>query len=214
MVADHGLADLVDGGGTRNINGADQRGVALGVGGSRAGGHPLIVSHRPKRISGGASGSVDTMTRARTALVVAGSVLLVAGLSACEKPNPGATVFSGTTSRWQQAACWSHDSAAVDTNKCARDVVNNTIEGATVPTIPVVPGQVIGISVDPSVADVTWQARVNNQSITTSPISNTYFRFAFPDLSEVPPEGILMQIVAGKEGAPKGIWLFKIVRAT
>jgi hypothetical protein len=154
------------------------------------------------------------MNRARTALVLAGSALLVAGLSACEKPNPGATVFSGTTSRWQQAACWSHTAAAVDTEKCARDVVNNTISGVKVPTIPVVPGQVIGISVDPVVADATWTARVNNQSITTTPISNTYFRFTFPDLSEVPPEGILMQLVAGKEGAAKGIWLFKIVPAT
>jgi hypothetical protein len=153
------------------------------------------------------------MTRARTALVLAGSALLVAGLSACEKPNPGATVFSGTTSRWQQAACWSHTGEAVDTNACAKDVASGAIGGAKVPTIPVVPGQVIGISVDPVVADATWQARVNNQSITTSPISNTYFRFTFPDLSEVPADGILLQIVAGKEGAAKGIWLFKIVPA-
>jgi hypothetical protein len=154
------------------------------------------------------------MNRARTALALAGSALLVLGLSGCEKPNPGATVFSGTTSRWQQAACWSFTADTVDTDKCARDVVNNTLTGVKVPTIPVVPGQVIGISVDPVVADATWTARVNNQSLTTSPISNTYFRFTFPDLSEVPPEGILMQIVAGKDGAAKGIWLFKVVPAT
>ncbi len=153
------------------------------------------------------------MKRARTVMVLAGSALLAAGLTACDKPNPGASVFSGTTSQWRMAACWSGTSAPIDVNKCARDVVDNAKSGVTVGTVPVVPGQVIGISVDPVVADAGWTAKVNNQSITPAPITSTYFRFTFPDLSAVPAEGIVMTIVAGKDGATKGMWLFKIVPA-
>jgi hypothetical protein len=153
------------------------------------------------------------MKRARTVLVLAGSALLVAGLSACDKPNPGASVFSGTTTQWRHAACWSASAAPIDPAKCARDVVNNAVSGVTVGRIPVVPGQVIGISVDPVVADAGWIARVNGQNITPAPITSTYFRFTFPDLSAVPADGIMMEIVAGKDGSTKGLWLFKVVPA-
>jgi len=153
------------------------------------------------------------MKRARTVMVLAGSVLLAAGLSACDKPNPGASVFSGTTSQWRQAACWSTTAAPIDAAKCARDVVDNAVSGVTMGTIPVVPGQVIGIAVDPVVADAGWVARVNGQNINPAPITSTYFRFTFPELSQVPPQGIVMEIVAGPEGTTKGLWLFKIVPA-
>jgi hypothetical protein len=153
------------------------------------------------------------MKRARTVMVLAGSVLLAAGLSACDKPNPGASVFSGTTSQWRQAACWSTTTAPIDAAKCARDVVDNAVSGVTMGTIPVVPGQVIGISVDPAVADAGWLARVNGQNINPAPTNSTYFRFTFPELSQVPAEGIVMEIVAGSANNTKGLWLFKIVPA-
>jgi hypothetical protein len=153
------------------------------------------------------------MKRARLAMVLAGSVLLAAGLTACDKPNPGASVFSGTTSQWRMAACWSGSDQPIDATKCARDVVNNAVSGVSLGTVPVVPGQVIGISVDPVVADAGWVATVNDQNITPAPVTSTYFRFTFPDLSKVPPEGIIMKILAGKTGNLKGLWLFKIVPA-
>ena len=153
------------------------------------------------------------MKRARTIAVLAGSALIAVGLTACDKPNPGASIFSGTTSQWRQAACWSSSSEPIDATKCARDVVNNAVAGVTVPTIPVVPGQVIGISVDPVVADAGWVARVNQQNVTPTAITSTYFRFTFPDLTAVPADGMVMEIVAGKDGATKGLWLFKIVPA-
>ncbi len=146
-------------------------------------------------------------------MVLAGSALLAAGLTACDKPTPGASVFSGTTSQWRQAACWSNTDQPIDATRCARDVVNNAVAGATVGTIPVVPGQVIGISVDPVVADAGWVATVNDQNITPAAVKSTYFRFTFPDLSQVPEQGIVMKIVAGKAGNLKGVWLFKIVPA-
>jgi hypothetical protein len=153
------------------------------------------------------------MKPARTVTVLAVSALVALGLTACDKPNPGATVFSGTTSQWRTAACWSGTDQPIDASKCARDVVDNAVAGATIGTIPVVPGQVIGISVDPVVADAGWVATVNDQNITPAQVTSTYFRFTFPDLSKVPAEGIVMKIVAGKTGNLKGLWLFKIVPA-
>jgi hypothetical protein len=150
------------------------------------------------------------MTRARTALVLAGSALLVSGLSACDKPNPGATVFSGTTSAFQRAVCWSPGPGSIDVNACAKKVIG----GPPVATIPVVPGEVIGISVDPVVADAQWQIQFAGQTVPSAPISGTYFRLTFPQLSAVPAEGMALQLVAGKTGEVRGVWLFKLVPAT
>jgi hypothetical protein len=152
------------------------------------------------------------MKRSRVALLVPALALMALGLTACEKPNPGATVFSGTTSQWRQAACWSHDAENVDTAACAQDVIAAAADGAKTATIPVVPGQVIGISVDPVVADTGWYPRINGQNLTQSPITSTYFRFTFPEFQEVAEDGFLMEIVAGSAEQTRGLWLFQLVR--
>ncbi|MBK9738290.1 MAG: hypothetical protein IPO93_01965 [Actinobacteria bacterium] len=151
------------------------------------------------------------MMRARTATVLAGSAILVLSLAGCDKPNPGASVFSGTTSQFQRASCWSFTGEAIDPAACAKDVVGSALEGARIPKIPVVPGQVIGISVDPVVADEGWVPQVNSQNLTQSPITSTYFRFTYPEFQSVPEEGILLQIVAGKEGASRGVWFYRLM---
>ena len=123
------------------------------------------------------------MMRARTAAVLAGTALLALGLTACDKPNPGASVFSGTTSQFQRASCWSFDGASIDATACAKDIVGGAAGGASIPTIPVIPGQVISI------------------------------RFAYPEFQAVPEEGIVMQILAGKQGSATGVWFFRLVPA-
>ena len=153
------------------------------------------------------------MMRARTAAVLAGTALLALGLTACDKPNPGASVFSGTTSQFQRASCWSFDGASIDATACAKDIVGGAAGGASIPTIPVIPGQVIGISVDPVVADGGWQPQINSQSLTTSPITSTYFRFTYPEFQAVPADGIVMQILAGQQGSATGVWFFRLVPA-
>ena len=151
------------------------------------------------------------MTRARLPLVLAGAALLALGLTACEKPNPGATVFSGTTSQFRQAACWSFDAAALDAHSCAQDVIDAAASGSRTASIPVVPGQVIGISVDPVVADAGWSPRINGQNLAPTPITSTYFRFTFPEFQEIPQDGLIMEIVAGQDAKTRGIWIFKLV---
>ena len=153
------------------------------------------------------------MHPARVALVLAAGIAVILGVAGCEKPNPGASVFSGTTSQWREADCWGFDGSTIDISACAKDVLEAATSGAKLPVIPVTPGQTIGISVDPVVADAGWQPLVNNQSLSPSPITSTYYRFTFPEFQELPEEGVVMEILAGEQGAARGLWMFRLVPA-
>jgi len=85
--------------------------------------------------------------------------------------------------------------------------------GDNVPRIPVVPGETIGISVDPVVADSGWSPVIGQQRLVSTPLETTYYRFTYPDLQEIPPDGVLLQVVAGRGDAAKGIWVFRLERA-
>ncbi len=152
--------------------------------------------------------------RLRLALTTVAASALIVGLSACEKPAPGATAFSGTTSQSSEATCWGKDGASIDVDQCAQAVMAGVQAGDAVPSIPVVPGETIGISVDQVVADAGWQPIINNQSRAAAPITSTYYRFTFPELAEVPAEGVMMQIIAGDSGNLRGVWLFRLVPAS
>jgi hypothetical protein len=177
----------------------------------------LIVAHRSKHLDAGASGSVATMMRARTALIIAGTALLASGLSACEKPNPGASVFSGTTSQWQQAVCWAHEGASNDITDCAQNAIAVARQDGGIPSITAIPGDVVGISVDPVVADTGWQVNLvtetGNDQVPATPFTGTYLRYVVPQNTQIPESGILLGVVAGSGSTPKGLWLFKIVPA-
>lgn len=146
--------------------------------------------------------------------LLAGSLAVVGmfGLAACEKPAPGVSVVSGMTSAYRAALCWSFDGVPLSAETCAQDVVTQALEGADVATIPVVPGQVIGISVDPVVADAGWYPVIGSQRLTQRPITSTYYRFTYPDLQEVPVDGVSLQVVAGAEGT-LGLWVFQLTPA-
>jgi hypothetical protein len=152
------------------------------------------------------------MTRrfTRPALVVSLALVSVFALAACEKPGPGATVFSGMTSAHREALCWSFDGEPLSPETCAQDVVTEALDGADVGRIPVIPGDVIGISVDPVVADAGWYPVIGSQRLTQQPITSTYYRFTYPDLQEVPVDGVSLQIVAGSEGT-LGLWVFQLI---
>jgi hypothetical protein len=146
----------------------------------------------------------------RAAVIAIAAAAAAVSLTACDKPNPIATVFSGTTSDWQPALCWSHDGAPIDLEACAQAVLGAAGE---VPQIPVVPGSTIGISVDPVVAEAGWRPVVNGQDLVPGLITSTYFRFTFPDLQAVPEDGVRMQILAGPADEARGVWSFELVPA-
>lgn len=148
----------------------------------------------------------------RKALLAAVLVIAPLALAACEKPGPGASVVSGTSSAWREAICWAHDGDALEPGTCAQDLIERATAGGTVAEIPVLPGDTVGISVDPVVAETGWYPVIGNQRLTTRPVTSTYYRFTYPDLQELPTDGTLLQVVAG-DAATRGIWVFKLVPA-
>ncbi|MGA1479540.1 MAG: hypothetical protein ACO38N_00530 [Candidatus Nanopelagicales bacterium] len=138
------------------------------------------------------------------------SVLSVLALAACEKPAPGVSVVSGMTSAYRAALCWSFDGEPLSAETCAQDVVTEALDGADVARVPVIPGQVSGISVDPVVADAGWFPVIGSQRLTQQPITSTYYRFTYPDLQEVPADGVSLQVVAGADGT-LGLWIFQLI---
>ncbi len=146
----------------------------------------------------------------RPILAASVSVLSVLALAACEKPAPGVSVVSGMTSAYRAALCWSFDGEPLSAQTCAQDVVTEALDGADVARVPVIPGQVIGISVDPVVADAGWFPVIGSQRLTQQPITSTYYRFTYPDLQEVPADGVSLQVVAGADGT-LGLWIFQLI---
>ena len=146
--------------------------------------------------------------------VVAGAV----ALTGCEKPNPGATVWSGTHSEHAAALCWSFDAATpIDETECARSVQQRAEAGGEVPRVSVSGGQTVGISVDPVVTDNGWIPVIGNERLSEQPITAPYWRFTYPDFQETPPEGLELQILAlgENEGELRGLWAYNLVpRAT
>lgn len=144
------------------------------------------------------------------ALVTVALAALSLVLTGCTKPTPGASVFSGTVTKHRQATCWAFDAPALAAGDCAQELITQAATGDAVSVIPVVPGDTVGISVEPVVADTGWFPVVGTQRLTTTPITSTYYRFTFPELQEIPPEGLLLQIVAGTDANTRGIWVFKL----
>ncbi len=139
------------------------------------------------------------------------SVLAALALAGCTKPSPGVSVVSGTTTKHQQAICWTFEQDRLEPGMCAQEVVSEFVSGARMTKIPVAPGQTVGISVDPTVADVGWTPIIGNQPLVSQPLNLLYYRFAYPELQEVPEGGLDLQIVAGSVDQAKGLWAFKLV---
>ena len=146
--------------------------------------------------------------------IVGAAVASVAVLSSCEKPAPGVTVVSGTSSQHRQALCWSFSGDPLTPDTCAQDIVEQATSDGRVATIPVTPGDTIGISVDTAVANVGWYPAVGSQRLTQDPIYSTYFRFTYPDLQPVPAAGVALQVIAGKGDETRGLWVFTLVPAS
>jgi hypothetical protein len=122
------------------------------------------------------------------------TVALALGLTACEKPNPGATVWSGTHSEHREAVCWTAQTAITPEN-CAEEIIASALSDTKVGTIEVMSEQTIGISVDPEVADLGWYVGIAGQRFNETAIYETYYRFTFPRVA-VPESGFDLQSIA------------------
>ena len=79
-------------------------------------------------------------------------------------------------------------------------------------TVEVTPGNVVGISVDNAVADAGWSIQVAGSTLAAG-LTDTYYRFTFPEQVSTGGTGYTMQVTAAAEGGTgvRGHWFFQLV---
>ncbi|HAM23513.1 MAG TPA: hypothetical protein DCQ04_14865 [Actinobacteria bacterium] len=135
-------------------------------------------------------------------------------LTGCTQPTPDVTVWSGTTSVVRAATCWEPESSVSEAVKnCIAEAQSKPT--SDIPSIAVSPGNIVGINVDPQVAEATWLPSVGQQPLAEAPISDSYYRFTYPNI-KTPPDGYLLAVTARGTSADqnRGLWLFRLVPAT
>ena len=148
------------------------------------------------------------MSSKRRSVAIAALALTPMLLAGCEKPDPGVTAWSGTTSVRADAVCWQpQGNAALGTGDCAQDILNAASQGEGLQTLDVRPGDTVGISVDPVIADSGWSVQVGTQTLVSN-LTETYFRFTFPELGvDLTGPGLVMQVIANaRPSGTRGHW--------
>lgn len=130
-------------------------------------------------------------------------------LTGCEKPPPEVSVFSGSASQRVAPICFSTQGNA-DAASCVTQAAQRAASGET-PTLSVLADNVVGISVDPAIAEEGWYPIVGDQRITDQELTTTYFRFTFP---RVPfnEQGYPLAVVSDHEDF-KGVWALRLEQA-
>ena len=152
---------------------------------------------------------MSTRHRALAIGIVALSPLALAG---CEKPAPGVTVWSGTHSEHVQALCWQfEEGVALTPRECAQDVLDRASSGEGIARLDVTPGDTVGISVDPVVADSGWSVQIGGQTLAAG-LTDTYYRFTFPELGATEATGYTLQVIAAAQPTgTRGYWFFQLL---
>ena len=133
-------------------------------------------------------------------------------LAGCEKPNPGVTAWSGTSSEHVQALCWQHEEdTSLGARDCAQDVLDRASAGEGITTLEVKPGATVGISVDPVVADGGWALQIAGTTLASG-LTDTYYRFTFPEQIAAGGDGYTLQVIAAATpNGTRGYWFFQLV---
>jgi hypothetical protein len=147
--------------------------------------------------------------RSLAIVLVALSPLVLAG---CEKPYPGVTVWSGTSSEHEAAVCWQPaDTGGLGPRECAEDVLAAAGAGEGIASLEVSPGDTVGISVDPVVAESGWSVQIAGQPLASG-LTETYYRFTFPEQVTTEGPGFTLQVIAQAEpNGSRGYWFFQLV---
>jgi hypothetical protein len=142
---------------------------------------------------------------AKTIGVVLSTAATGALVVGCEKPPPAITVWSGTNSVYAPALCWAFE-ASLQRGECAEEIVQGRATDG-VPTLAIQPGQTLGISVDPAVAEAGWQVRADGQPLTAQTLDTTYYRVV---ADNTPDQALTLQVVAGREAQVRGVFLVRL----
>jgi methionine-rich copper-binding protein CopC len=143
-----------------------------------------------------------------------GAMIATVGLAACEKPAPGATVFSGTTSAHREAVCWAPEAneAFVEADcsislQSSEEFNQRLLDKVAI--VATTPGETVGISVDPAVAESGWLVSINGRALTREPISEEYFRFTMPPQPLRKGDAqLVIQALTDDGEAIRGSWIF------
>jgi hypothetical protein len=152
------------------------------------------------------------MKSPRRSLAIALVALSPLVLSGCEKPYPGVTVWSGTSSEHSEALCWQPaETGGLTAKECAEEVLATAGSGQGISALEVAPGDTVGISVDPVVADGGWSVQIGGKSVVAN-LTDTYYRFTFPEQVATEGPGYTMQVIAAaKPNGARGYWFFQLV---
>jgi hypothetical protein len=152
------------------------------------------------------------MKSPRRSLAIALVALSPLVLSGCEKPYPGVTVWSGTSSEHAEALCWQpKELGGLTATECANDVLETAGSGQGISGLEVAPGATVGVSVDPVVADGGWSLQIAGQTLATG-LTDTYYRFTFPEQVAAEGAGYTLQVIAAaKPNGSRGYWFFQLV---
>lgn len=144
----------------------------------------------------------------RTSIKAVALAAILLGLTACEKPNPEVTVFSGARSVHAPAACWMPEA----TSACAMD------PNAAVTELVATSGATLGISVDSDVAEAGWRPSLivngQEQQLTSGLLHKRYWRMQYPEVALTGLAGQPLQLVVysmtedGKN--VRGYWNFSL----
>jgi hypothetical protein len=152
------------------------------------------------------------MKSPRRSLAIALVALSPLVLAGCEKPNPGVTVWSGTSSEHAEALCWQpKELGGLTAKECAEDVLATAGSGQGITVLEVVPGETVGVSVDPVVADGGWSLQIGGEALAAN-LTDTYYRFTWPEQRADNPSGYTLQVIAAaKPNGARGYWFFQLI---
>jgi hypothetical protein len=152
------------------------------------------------------------MKSPRRSLAIALVALSPLVLAGCEKPYPGVTAWSGTASKHIEALCWQPEEVGgLTARECAEDVLASASAGQGITTLEVAPGDTVGVSVDPVVAEGGWSLQIAGQTLATG-LTDTYYRFTFPEQVATDGPGFTLQVIAAAQpNGARGYWFFQLV---
>jgi hypothetical protein len=152
------------------------------------------------------------MKSPRRSLAIALVALSPLVLAGCEKPYPGVTVWSGTSSEHTAALCWQPEEVGGLTAKeCANDILETAGSGQGITALEVAPGATVGVSVDTVVAEGGWSLQIAGQTLATG-LTETYYRFTFPEQVAAEGPGYTLQVIAAAQpNGARGYWFFQLV---
>jgi hypothetical protein len=152
------------------------------------------------------------MKSPRRSLAIALVALSPLVLAGCEKPYPGVTAWSGTSSEHVEALCWQPEElGGLTPRECAEDVLATAGAGQGIAALEVSPGDTVGVSVDPIVAEGGWSLQIAGQTLATG-LTDTYYRFTFPEQVAAEGAGYTLQVIAAaKPNGARGYWFFQLV---